>query len=303
MSELEQRTEKPLRALSLGAGVQSSTLALMIAAGEVPMVDCAIFADTQSEPQAVYDWLDWLEAKLPFPVHRVTKGSLRAMLLDRGNRFAGAPLYTESGSARGGGMLRRQCTREFKVEPITKKLRELVGLAPGRPAPKRTLVVQYIGISADEALRMKPSRQHWIEHQWPLVDLGMTRGHCLEWLKARGYPLPGKSACTFCPYHDDRAWRDMKATDQASWADAVKVDESIRSGVRGTKERLFLHRSLRALTEVDFRQAEDFGQRRSHDHGKGLVRDLRARSLLLQRYLLLQLRRALPAQSVPLGGR
>ena len=32
-----------LRILSLGAGVQSSTLAFMIEKGEVPMVDCGIF--------------------------------------------------------------------------------------------------------------------------------------------------------------------------------------------------------------------------------------------------------------------
>src|SRR5690348_6925302 len=119
--------EVPLRVLSLGAGVQSSTLALMIAAGEVEPVDCAIFADTQSEPRAVYEWLDWLERQLPFPVHRVSKGSLRQNILDSvaGGRFAGAPFYTTSDTPRGGGMLRRQCTREFKVEPITKKLREL----------------------------------------------------------------------------------------------------------------------------------------------------------------------------------
>ena len=38
-----------LRILSLGAGVQSSTVALMIEKGEIPMVDCAIFSDTQDE--------------------------------------------------------------------------------------------------------------------------------------------------------------------------------------------------------------------------------------------------------------
>jgi len=43
-----------LRALSLGAGVQSTTLALMAAHGEIgPMPDCAIFADTGWEPQAL----------------------------------------------------------------------------------------------------------------------------------------------------------------------------------------------------------------------------------------------------------
>ena len=45
---------KRLHILSLGAGVQSSTLALMFARGEVtPMPDCAIFADTGAEPASV----------------------------------------------------------------------------------------------------------------------------------------------------------------------------------------------------------------------------------------------------------
>jgi len=68
---------EPIHIISLGAGVQSSTMALMAAAGEItPMPKCAIFADTQAEPQSVYTWLDWLENQLPFPVVRATKGSL-----------------------------------------------------------------------------------------------------------------------------------------------------------------------------------------------------------------------------------
>ena len=66
--------------ISLGAGVQSSTMALMAAAGELtPMPEAAIFADTGSEPATVYRWLDYLEKKLPFPVCRVGAGSLREM--------------------------------------------------------------------------------------------------------------------------------------------------------------------------------------------------------------------------------
>jgi hypothetical protein len=43
-----------LRVLSLGAGVQSTTMALLAAHGEIgPMPDCAIFADTGWEPRAV----------------------------------------------------------------------------------------------------------------------------------------------------------------------------------------------------------------------------------------------------------
>lgn len=61
--------------LSLGAGVQSSVMALMAAKGQItPMPDYAIFADTQAEPDHLYFWLDWLEKQLPFPVIRVTRG-------------------------------------------------------------------------------------------------------------------------------------------------------------------------------------------------------------------------------------
>jgi hypothetical protein len=257
-----QSANKMLRVLSLGGGVQSSTLALMMATGDLPSPDCAIFADTGAEPRGVYDWLTWLEQQLPFPVHRVSKGNLREHLLDAscGQRYAGIPLHTESSGPRRAGMLKRQCTSEFKVEPITQKLRELVGLKTRQRGPDSTLVVQYIGISTDEIIRMKPSRHRWIAHRWPLIDLGMTRGHCLEWLRKHRYPLPGKSACTFCPYRDNRSWRDMKANDEESWRDAVRIDEAVRNGVRGTRERLYVHRSLKPLISVDFRQAEDFGQ-------------------------------------------
>jgi hypothetical protein len=250
-----------IHVISLGAGVQSSTMALMFAAGELtPMPDCAIFADVGAEPRAVYKWLAWLEKQLPFPVHRVQKaGGLRANIIAsvNGGRFAGAPFFTESGQR--AGQLRRQCTREFKVEPITKRLRDLVGLVPRQRAPKEILVTQYLGISYDETIRMKPSREHWIEHRWPLVDAKMRRLDCLTWMADHGYPRPPRSACTFCPYHSDEEWRSLKEQPD-DWREAAEIDELIRGGVRGTKQKLYLHRSLKPLTEIDFASAEDMGQ-------------------------------------------
>ena len=72
-----------IRVLSLGAGVQSTTLALMAAVGEIERPAAAIFADTQWEPEAVYRHLDWLEALLPYPVLRVTQGNIRQAIRDR----------------------------------------------------------------------------------------------------------------------------------------------------------------------------------------------------------------------------
>lgn len=257
-----------LTVLSLGAGVQSSTLALMAAKGEItPMPDCAIFADVGAEPKHVYEYLDWLETQLPFPVHRVMKGEgLVAGIInsaETGKRTANPPFFADT--ANGGGILRRKCTTEFKIGPIIQKVRELMGLAKGQRAPKGVHVTQYIGISTDEAVRMKPSQEKYIEHRWPLIEMGMNRNDCLKWIERNGYREPGKSACTFCPYHDDRLWRDMKMNDPKSFADAVEMDRLIRNGLSGTTEKLYVHRSMKPLDEIDFRNAEDVGQYRMFD--------------------------------------
>jgi hypothetical protein len=61
--------------LSLGAGVQSTTLALLAARGELALPEAAIFADTGWEPLAVYQNLEWLRGQLAgtIPVHVVRK--------------------------------------------------------------------------------------------------------------------------------------------------------------------------------------------------------------------------------------
>jgi len=253
-----------LNIISLGAGVQSSTMALMATHGEItPMPDAAIFADTGAEPKRVYAWLKWLEKQLPFPVYRVMhKQGLLANIMSTGRgRFVSVPFFTDSHN---GGMTRRQCTREFKVQPIEKKLRELMGLKPRQRAPNGIAVIQWIGISLDEAHRIKPNRNAWAESIWPLIDLRMTRADCLKWMRQHKYPEPAKSSCTFCPYHDDGLWRDMKKNDPKSFAQAVAVDKHIRSGAasvaRGMVGDLYLHRSLKPLAEIDLRTAEDAGQ-------------------------------------------
>ena len=55
-------SEPDMRVLSLGAGVQSTTLLLMAVEGILPGLDCAIFADTGWEPARVYEHLDRVSA-------------------------------------------------------------------------------------------------------------------------------------------------------------------------------------------------------------------------------------------------
>ncbi len=231
--------------------MQSSVMALMAARGEItPMPDCAIFADTQSEPDHVYEWLDWLGTQLPFPIHRVSAGNLRQDMIDSSKnhtRCASPPLFVREGGSE--GMLTRYCTTDYKIAPIHKKMRELIGLKPRQRAPKEVVIESWIGISQDEIQRMKMSRDKWIENRWPLIEQRMSRLHCLEWMRDNGYnELPKKSACTFCPYHDNATWRDMKANDVKSWNDAVAVDAAIRRTEQSARGQSILFTSRPSST-------------------------------------------------------
>lgn len=253
-----------LTVISLGAGVQSTTMALMAAHGEItPMPDCAIFADTGAEPAHVYEHLERLITLLPFQVHKVSAGNI-ADDLKRGfttlgpqGRFAGAPFFIKRMKANGASyelsMGRRQCTRHYKVDELKKKQRELLGYAKGERIPAGSIEV-WIGISLDEAMRSRPARDAWQINRHPLLELRMTRENCLNWLTAHGYPHPGKSACTFCPFRDDKSWREMKLNDPASFQQACEVDELVRQGghMRKWRNELYVHRSLKPLAEIDF---------------------------------------------------
>lgn len=255
-----------LRVLSLGAGVQSTTLALMAAHGTIgPMPDCAIFADTGWEPQAVYDHLAWLRSPnvLPFPVHVVQAGDIRADLLRAGSgeRWASIPAFTRT-VARGRvslGMIRRQCTKDYKIVPIRREVRALAGLTRRR-SPPHPVVEQWIGISLDETIRMKPSFEAWQVNRWPLIEERMSRQDCLRWLERHGYPIPPKSSCIGCPFHSDAMWRHIRDEDPQAWADAVMVDRAVRTGLRGIRGQVFLHRSAVPLEDADLTTASDRGQ-------------------------------------------
>lgn len=249
-----------LRVLSLGAGVQSTTMALMAAHGELsPMPDCAIFADTQWEPKKVYEHVNWLSSGnvLPFPIHRVTRGDLRQSILDRrnsqGQRFAAVPWFVTNpdGSQ---GLGRRQCTSEFKLVPIMWKLRELLGVSRRGYIRPRAVEI-WIGISTDEADRQKPPRQQWQAGRWPLLEIDMSRKACAEWLTNHGYPIPPKSACLGCPFHSDAMWLELRDTSPDEWEDTVYVDRMMREGVqpKGYCGAEFMHSQRVPLDQVRFR--------------------------------------------------
>lgn len=234
--------------------MQSTTLLLMAQEGAFgPVPECAIFADTGWEPKAVYEHLARLESIATIPIHRVSAGNIRNDALEASMRFASMPLYVKNASGEQ-GQLKRQCTKDYKIRPIYRKMRELLGGKVWNGA-----VDLWLGISLDEATRMKPARVKWVVNRWPLVEKRMSRHDCLRWLKARGHDQPPKSACIGCPYHDNATWRRMQRDDPESFADAVDFDENVRRMTRIDGD-VFVSRQMVPLGKADYRNEEDHGQ-------------------------------------------
>jgi hypothetical protein len=234
----------PINIISLGAGVQSSTMALMAAAEEIePMPEGAVFADTGYEPRAVYDWLEWLVGRLPFPVYRVMAYGNQRGTFQRGQTQM--PVYMNTG-----GIGKRQCTSNWKIVPIERKLRELLNATGKRLSD--ISVISWIGISLDEVDRMKPNSAKWIRNRWPLIEKRINRHDCLRWMEKRAFPKPPRSACVFCPYKSAAEWR-VTRNDPEAMAVVRRVESALLPGE-------FLHPSHRLIDDLDLSTDEDRGQ-------------------------------------------
>ena len=265
------RNREPFRVLNLGAGVQSSCLALMAARGELPggvRPDVAVFADTGWEPPSVYEHLEWLKGQLDFPVETVSAGDIRENLLNGvqpdGKPYLGIPAHLVKPDGKR-SLARRQCTDDYKIKPIQSWIRQRLGVQKGKIVPKHLQVEMWMGISADEMARAKDSRDVWITKRYPLIEIGASRSQLQSWFMDN-YPgryLP-RSACVGCPYKGDSEWKWLKTAYPDSFQEAVAVDAAlreipkVRDAITANGDSAYIHGSGIPLAEVDFSATIDY---------------------------------------------
>ncbi|MFC9327912.1 hypothetical protein [Kitasatospora sp. NPDC057015] len=233
---------------------------LLSALGELPKLDFAIFADTGWEPARVYSHLDRVEREIAdpagIPILRVSAGNIRKDALGPAHRFASMPLHilNRDGSP---GMSRRQCTGEYKIKPIKRQVRGLLGYPYPSRIPRDVHVEQWIGISTDEFHRAKDSDVRYARNRFPLLELGMSRDDCLSLLAEHGLQSTPKSSCLGCPFHGNAQWRQIRDETPEEWADVVEFDAQIRAGnARANADgrpllgQAYLHRSRVPLGEA-----------------------------------------------------
>ena len=179
------------------------------------------------------------------------------------------PFFTRTdGDALLGRITNRSCTSDYKIKPIIKETRKLAGIKRGQ---KEVTVTQWIGMSWDELQRVKFPRDAWIQHRWPLCERKMRRHHCYEWMKKRGYPEPPRSACVYCPFHNNSEWRRLRDQEPEEFAKAVAFEKELQRLKHRTdnfnsvpllhrNSVPFLHRNAVPLDQVDLSTDEEKGQ-------------------------------------------
>lgn len=241
--------------LSLGMGVQTTALYYMSCLDDCERPDLAIFADTGAEHPGTLEHLEilleWQRQNDGVPVRVISVknilADIRAKQNSTGQRWASIPAFAGKGKMR----MRRQCTSEYKINQVITGLRDWYGLKKGQWLPTSEM---WLGITLDEAHRMKPSQNPRIVRAYPLIDLNFTRHECAGWLEKHGFKVPPKSACIICPFKSDHSWRQLKQIQPEEFKKAVEIDRTIRDmSKHGIVNPIYLHRSCEPLDAIEFK--------------------------------------------------
>lgn len=196
---------------SCGLGVQSSAIIALVEDSLLPVPDHIVFSDPGAESKATYEHLGWCQeraAKFGREIHVVKVGDIFSDAVQFAERlsdttglkrYASIPLFVLSNSGKQ-GMLPRQCTSEYKIEPIERyHRREVLGLKPRQHAPKEPVISVWIGISQNEEQRAKPPgryRKDTVEIGTDLFGFPVTAEQSvwepIRW-QLNTYPLLGYS--------------------------------------------------------------------------------------------------------------
>lgn len=182
-----------LRVISNGLGVQS--LAMIYLADEHrigPMPDYAITGDTGDERTSALENLRLLQSSNTRPSEieilvrkdHDLRDDLLEVVAGRKKRFSNPPFFIKNpdGSR---GILTRGCTRDYKINPVRRELRRLLGKARTGRVSATPIVELWIGITTDEVDRMEPSRMPWIYNRYPLIEIDWSRRDCERYLERR----------------------------------------------------------------------------------------------------------------------
>lgn len=119
------------------------------------------------------------------------------------------------------GVFSRWCTKALKQKLFADYYRE---------RRKQYMVLQYIGIAADEGARLERQTNQNLHHRHPLVEWGWTEAAALEYCKALGYDWEGlydqfkRVSCWCCPLQSLNDLRSLRTHHPELWLELQRLD-------------------------------------------------------------------------------
>lgn len=226
---------------SCGGGTQSGAIATLIRLGKLPKPDIAFMTDTGRERASTWPFVNGFIRPALESVGvelQIVKASDFARLDVYWDNTVFLPGYTNQSG--GLGKLSPFCSGKWKRDVAERWLRS-IGVETCR---------NWIGISLDEARRIRAQHRGWLALWYPLIfKTPMTRGQCVELIRAQGWtgPIP-HSSCYMCPNHSDAEWLQMKL----EWPDDFALACVLEAEVRVKDPHFYLHPSCIELAHVDF---------------------------------------------------
>ena len=219
-----------------GGGVQSTAIAALIVRGDLPKPDYAVMVDVQREKSST-----WVYVKGTLqPALAAVGVDLVILTAPDVSLYSGRVLLIPAFRQGSGGQIdrfRTFCSNTWKKQTTDRWLR----------AQGIEQFVAWIGISADEAHRIRGSTNRWAQVRYPLVERCLDKTDCLRLAKEQGWPQPPRTSCWMCPGMSNAEWWEMREDWPEDWARAVAFEEQLRS----RDSTVFLHRQLVPLTEVE----------------------------------------------------
>ena len=257
------------RVISYGAGTQSTAMLLMGLTGKLhSKPDIAIFADTGGEPKEVYDYLalikDYVKKEFDFEIITVRKKGndiiedLETPRISKktGNSYItnSPPLFVKHNDGGKVYMANRNCTVTYKIKPFHRYMKNIFNIKRQKPEQEKCIEL-WMGISLDEMQRMREGTDWYAILRYPLIEMKMVRNESIKLVERFGLPTPPRSACTFCPYHNDNEWKRIRKNFPDEFQKVIELEKSIQNGLKekpALKGVPYFHRSCKPIGEINF---------------------------------------------------
>jgi hypothetical protein len=199
--------------ISFGAGLNSSALIPYLLFDKNQKIDLVVFADTGNENDYTYETVNYFKdwCKNHDTDFVIAKSKLANNLYD----YCYDKNVTPS-------RFTRNCTKNFKITPIRKAIKEKFNIKNTRKKPFH--IKMYIAITSDESHRVRDSDISYIENIYPFVDDKINREGCKTILEKYELPIPKKSGCWFCPFHKQKEWTEMLQNRPDLFEKSIKLE-------------------------------------------------------------------------------